>query len=199
MSICGIMIGIITARAPQLFNISVVHKVHKHYIWDHFHCWETFVWKFLQEYMNWSLCHSTCPGKKILDGVTYIITNAFFCWPTCNSGHDPIPASSTSWSAAPHIYHTLPLTHCDQPQTTLSPHTQLTLHTILLTLAICLRAPIKGSRSPPLLFAEASHTHCEHPHCYVSTSFPIIRNTSLWPPTFATFPSTHPSPSYSGP
>ena len=35
--------------------------------------------KFLQEQINWSLCHSTCSGKKVPDGVTYILTNAFFC------------------------------------------------------------------------------------------------------------------------
>ena len=38
-----------------------------------------FVWKFLQENMNWTLQHSTCPGKKVPDGVTYILTDTFFC------------------------------------------------------------------------------------------------------------------------
>ena len=73
------MIGIITARAPQVFQISVVRKVHSHYIWDHFHCRESFVRKFLRETMKWSLRRSTRPGKKVPDGVTYILTNAFFC------------------------------------------------------------------------------------------------------------------------
>ena len=41
----------------------------------------------------------------------------------------------------------------------LSPCTQLTLHTTLLTFAIHLHALIEGSRSPSLLFVEASHTH----------------------------------------
>ena len=72
------MIGIITVRAPQLFQVSVVRKVHNHYIWDHFHCRETFVRKFLLEKMNWLLQHSTHSGKKIPDGVTYILTNTFF-------------------------------------------------------------------------------------------------------------------------
>ena len=36
------------------------------------------MWKFLQEKMNWTLRHSTRPGKKVPDGVTYILTNAFF-------------------------------------------------------------------------------------------------------------------------
>ena len=30
--------------------------------------------------MGWLLCHSTCPRKKIPNGVTYILTNAFFCF-----------------------------------------------------------------------------------------------------------------------
>ena len=71
------MIGIIATRAPQIFKISVVRKVHKRYIWDHFHCRESFVRKFLQETMKWSLRRSTPPGKKVPDGVTYILTNAF--------------------------------------------------------------------------------------------------------------------------
>ena len=72
-------------------------------------------------------------------------------------------------------------------------------HIILLTLAIRLRALDEGSRSPPLLFAEALHTHHESLHRYASTSFPTVCDTSLRPPTFAVFPSTRPSPSYSGP
>jgi hypothetical protein len=36
------------------------------------------VQKFLQETMNWSLRRSTRPGKKTPDGVTYILTNAYF-------------------------------------------------------------------------------------------------------------------------
>jgi len=78
MSIRGIMIGMITARAPQIFKISVTQKVHGHYLWDHFHCRESFVRKFLQEMMDWSLRCSTHPGKKTPDGVTYILTNAYF-------------------------------------------------------------------------------------------------------------------------
>jgi len=72
------MIGIIATRAPQLFEISVVRRVQECYIWDHFHCRETFVWKFLRENMNWTLRRSTRPGKKVPDGVTYILTDAFF-------------------------------------------------------------------------------------------------------------------------
>ena len=72
------MIGIITVRAPKLFQVSVVRKVQKCYLWDHFHCRDTFVWKFLQKEMKWSLRCSTRPGKKVPDGVTYILSNAFF-------------------------------------------------------------------------------------------------------------------------
>ena len=72
------MIGIIATRAPQLFEISVVRRVQECYIWDHFHCRETFVRKFLQENMNWTLRRSTRPGKKVPDGVTYILTDTFF-------------------------------------------------------------------------------------------------------------------------
>ena len=78
-SIRGIMIGIVTTRAPQIFEISVVHKGHKCYIWDYFQCRESFVQKFLKEEMKWSLHCSTRPEKKISDGVTYILTNAFLC------------------------------------------------------------------------------------------------------------------------
>jgi len=78
ISIRGIMIGIISVKAPQLFEISVVRKVQERYIWDHFHCRESFVRKFLQKEMKWSLRRSTRAGKKVPDGVTYILTNAFF-------------------------------------------------------------------------------------------------------------------------
>ena len=80
-----------------------------------------------------------------------------------------------------------------------SPCTQLALHTILLTLAIRSHTSIKGPCSPPPLFAEASHTHCEHLYRYASISFPTIHNASLRPLMFAIFPSTRPSSSYSGP
>ena len=108
-------------------------------------------------------------------------------------------APSASQLAVPHVHCTLPLSHHNWPRTTLSPRTQLTLHTILLTLTICSCTLVKGSCSPPLLFMEASHTHHECLHCYVLTSFPTIHNALLWPLTFTIFPSTRPSPSYSGP
>ena len=72
------MIGMIKVRAPQIFKISVTRKIHHHYLWDHFHCRESFVRKFLQETMDWSLRRSTRAGKKTPDGVTYILTNAYF-------------------------------------------------------------------------------------------------------------------------
>ena len=77
MAIRGVMIGVITARAPQVFNISVTRKVKGCYLWDHFHCRDSFVRRFLQESMDWTLQHTTRPGKKIPDGVTYILTDAY--------------------------------------------------------------------------------------------------------------------------
>jgi hypothetical protein len=71
------MIGIITARAPEIFKISVVRKVQRHYVWDYFNCRESFVRKFLKNEMKWTLRRSTRPGKKIPDGVTSILTDAF--------------------------------------------------------------------------------------------------------------------------
>jgi|SRR5882762_7721982 len=71
------MIGVVRARAPQIFELLVVRKVHGRHIWDHFQCRESFVRKFLREEMKWTLRRSTRPGKKVPDGVTYILTNAF--------------------------------------------------------------------------------------------------------------------------
>ena len=71
------MIGIITTRAPQIFEISIVRKVHKRYLWDYFQCREAFVRNFLRNEMKWSLRRATRPGKKIPDGITYILTSAF--------------------------------------------------------------------------------------------------------------------------
>ena len=82
---------------------------------------------------------------------------------------------------------------------TLFPRTQLALHTILFTLAICLHALVEGSCSPSLLSTEALHTHCEHLHRYALTLCPTVRDASLQPPMFAILPSTCPSSSYSGP
>ena len=70
------MIGIITAKAPSIFKVTVTRKVHGNYIWDHFQCQETFVKKFLKEEMRWSLCCPTRPGKKTPEDVTQILTNA---------------------------------------------------------------------------------------------------------------------------
>ena len=77
MAIRGVMIGVITVRAPQIFKISVTRKVHGRYLWDHFHCRDSFVRKFLRETMDWTLRRTTRPGKKIPDGVTSILTDAY--------------------------------------------------------------------------------------------------------------------------
>ena len=68
--------GIITAKAPTIFNVTVTRKVHGNYIWDHFQCRESFVKKFLKEEMGWSLRRATRPGKKTPENITQILTDA---------------------------------------------------------------------------------------------------------------------------
>ena len=63
-SIHGLMLGIITAKAPAIFEVTVTRKMYGKYIWDHFQCRDSFVKKFLKEEMGWSLRQATCPGKK---------------------------------------------------------------------------------------------------------------------------------------
>jgi hypothetical protein len=75
-SIRGVMLGIITTKAPAIFKITVSRKVHGNYIWDHFQCWESFVRKFLQKEMKWSLRRATRPGKKTPENITEILTDA---------------------------------------------------------------------------------------------------------------------------
>ena len=75
-SICGIMIGIIMAKTPAIFKVTVSRKVHGNYIWDHFQCQESFVKKFLREEMKWSLHHVTHVGKKTPENVTQILIDA---------------------------------------------------------------------------------------------------------------------------
>jgi hypothetical protein len=76
------MIGIIKAKAPQIFDVVVTWKVHGKYLWDHFQCQDSFVMKFLRMDMKWSLHHTTCPGKKIPNDILQILTDAFlqFSW-----------------------------------------------------------------------------------------------------------------------
>jgi hypothetical protein len=70
------MLGIISAKAPEIFKVTVSRKVHGNYIWDHFQCRESFVRKFLKEEMKWSLRRATCPGKKVPENTTQILTDA---------------------------------------------------------------------------------------------------------------------------
>lgn len=70
------MIGIITTKAPTIFNVTVTRKVHGNYIWDHFQCRETFVKKFLKEEMGWSFRRATRPGKKTPENITQVLTDA---------------------------------------------------------------------------------------------------------------------------
>ena len=71
------MIGIMKAKAPQMFKVIVTRRVHGRYIWDHFQCRDSFVLKFLRKEMKWSLRRSTRPGKKTPDNVSQILTDTF--------------------------------------------------------------------------------------------------------------------------
>lgn len=75
-SIRGVMIGIITVKAPAIFKVTVTRRVHHNYIWDHFQCRDSFVKKFLKEEMKWSLRRATRPGKKTPENTTEILTDA---------------------------------------------------------------------------------------------------------------------------
>jgi len=70
------MIGIIMSHAPQMFKVTVIWKVHGKYLWNHL-CQDSFVTKFLQFEMKWSLHHSTHPGKKTPDNIQEILTDTF--------------------------------------------------------------------------------------------------------------------------
>ena len=76
------MIGIIKAKAPQIFEVIVTQKVHGKYLWDHFQCRDSFVMKFLRVEMKWSLRRATRPGKKTPNNIQQILTDTFlrFSW-----------------------------------------------------------------------------------------------------------------------
>jgi len=76
------MIGIIKAKAPQIFEVIVTRKVYGKYLWDYFQCWDSFVMKFLQVEIKWSLHHATCPEKKTPNNILQILTDTFlqFSW-----------------------------------------------------------------------------------------------------------------------
>jgi len=96
-SICGIMIGIITTKAPALFEVTVTRKVQSNYIWDHFQCWESFVKKFLREQMGWSLHGATHSGKKMPENITQVLTDASLRLVSTISEHEvPEPLSVNS-------------------------------------------------------------------------------------------------------
>ena len=75
-SICGIMLGIITAKASNTFEVTVSWRVQGNYIWDHFQCWDSFVKKFLKEEMRWSLHRATCPGKRTPENIEQVLPDA---------------------------------------------------------------------------------------------------------------------------
>ena len=70
------MIGIIKAKAPQIFEVVVTRKVHGKYLWDHFQCRDSFVMKLRVE-MKWSLRCATRPGKKTPNNIQQILTYTF--------------------------------------------------------------------------------------------------------------------------
>ena len=70
------MIGIIMAKAPNIFKITVSRKAYGNYIWDYFQCQKSFVKKFLREEMKWSLRCATCSGKKTPENIMQILTDA---------------------------------------------------------------------------------------------------------------------------
>ena len=69
--------GIITSRAPDMFETTVIRKVHGKYLWDHFHCRDSFVRNFVQKDLKWSFRRSTRAGKKTPENVQQILTDAF--------------------------------------------------------------------------------------------------------------------------
>ena len=85
-SIRGVMMGIIASKAPQMFEVTVIRRAHGKYIWDHFQCRDSFVRKFLQSEMKWSLRRTTRPGKKTPDNIQEILTDSFlrFTWTISN-------------------------------------------------------------------------------------------------------------------
>ena len=76
------MIGIIKAKAPQIFEVIVTRRVLGKYLWDHFQCRDSFVMKFLRMDMKWSLRRSTRAGKKTPNNILQILTDTFlrFSW-----------------------------------------------------------------------------------------------------------------------
>ena len=70
----------------------MIRKIHGKYLWDHFQCKDSFVSKFLQAEMKWTLRHSTRPGKKTPDNIQQILTDTFFrlVWTISNSNILPV-------------------------------------------------------------------------------------------------------------
>ena len=78
--------GLITSKAPEMFKVTVIWKVHGKYVWDHFHCRDSFVRNFVKKEMNWSFCCTTRPGKKTPENIEEILTDSFlrFVWTISN-------------------------------------------------------------------------------------------------------------------
>src|ERR1700689_2931400 len=69
-TIRGLMIGQLQHLAPEIFEERSPDGTQ-------FHCSEAFVQKYLQRSVGWSICHSTWAGRKILDNVDEVLTDAF--------------------------------------------------------------------------------------------------------------------------
>jgi len=80
------MMGIITSKAPEMYKVTVIRKVHGKYVWDHFHCRDSFVRNFVKKEMKWSFRRTTCPGKKTPENIEEILTDSFlrFVWTISN-------------------------------------------------------------------------------------------------------------------
>ncbi|KAF9792307.1 hypothetical protein BJ322DRAFT_1016130 [Thelephora terrestris] len=70
-SICAIILAIIAAKAPNIFNVTVSQMVHGNYIWDHFQCWERKWGGHNVNQLVW--------GKKTPENITGILTDAALC------------------------------------------------------------------------------------------------------------------------
>ena len=79
------MMGIIKSKTPEMFEmfeVTVIRRVHGKYLWDHFHCQDSFIKNFVQKEMKWSFRRTTRPGKKVPENIQQILTDTFlqFTW-----------------------------------------------------------------------------------------------------------------------
>ena len=114
-SIRGVMMGVIASKAPEMFGVIVVRRVHNKYLWDHFQCRDSFVMKFLRSEMKWSLRRATRAGKKTPDNIQEILTDTFLRF---------------TWAIGKFTIHAVFLVNSDQTLVYYSAGAQETYHTI---------------------------------------------------------------------